>query len=66
MVKKSTPKPRRLGTANVKRDRAAREAALVENLELLRAADRIEFIKVMELLAKLVARSERRGEEDLD
>lgn len=59
MATKKTPAPRRAGTATTKlRNRAAREAALVDGLEKMRAEDPRAFRKLMRLLARLVVYSQ--------
>jgi hypothetical protein len=54
---KKIPAPRRAGTAtkSARTSRAAREAAVVENLERLRVRDRASFLEMMRLLARLCA-----------
>lgn len=64
MKKKSTPAPRRAGTAKPKmlysrRERTRREAVVVAQLDELSRRNPAKFDEMMVLLAKLVAETER-------
>jgi hypothetical protein len=56
---KKTPHRKSGGTAK-KTDRAAREAAVVANLEKIRERDPAAFTEMMRLLARLVDRARKR------
>lgn len=64
MQKKTTPAPRRAGTRRARtlysrRERARREALVVQQLEELSKTNPARFDEMLKLLAKLVVEAER-------